>query len=31
MVHNILVNPTYKKEIDYTPFHEYDAANDTRQ
>ncbi|KAG1843170.1 hypothetical protein F4604DRAFT_1596946 [Suillus subluteus] len=31
MAHNILANPTYKKEIDYTPFREYDAADDTRR
>ncbi|KAG1848127.1 hypothetical protein F4604DRAFT_1545141, partial [Suillus subluteus] len=31
MAHNMLANPTYKKEIDYTPFHEYDAADDTRR
>ncbi|KAG1882730.1 hypothetical protein F4604DRAFT_1577018 [Suillus subluteus] len=31
MAHNMLANPTYKKEIDYTPFREYDAANDTHR
>ncbi|KAG1765264.1 hypothetical protein EV702DRAFT_1182516 [Suillus placidus] len=31
MAHNMLANPTYKKEIDYTPFHEYDAADNTCQ
>ncbi|KAG2352099.1 hypothetical protein BDR07DRAFT_1455271 [Suillus spraguei] len=31
MADNILVNPTYKKEIDYTPLYEYDAADDTRR
>ncbi|KAG1863920.1 hypothetical protein F4604DRAFT_1882154 [Suillus subluteus] len=28
MAHNILANPTFKNEIDYTPFREYDAADD---
>ncbi|KAG1887310.1 hypothetical protein F4604DRAFT_1571293, partial [Suillus subluteus] len=31
MAHNMLANPTYKKEIDYTPFREYDVADDTRR
>ncbi|KAG2058792.1 hypothetical protein BDR06DRAFT_980193 [Suillus hirtellus] len=31
MAHNMLANPTYTNEIDYTPFHEYDAANNTRR
>ncbi|KAG1908527.1 uncharacterized protein F5891DRAFT_1180048 [Suillus fuscotomentosus] len=31
MAHNMLANPTYKNEIDYTLFREYDAANDTLQ
>ncbi|KAG1889253.1 hypothetical protein F4604DRAFT_1915123 [Suillus subluteus] len=29
MAHNILANPTFKDEINYTPFHEYDASDDT--
>jgi hypothetical protein len=29
MAHNILANPTFKDEIDYTPFREYDAVEDT--
>lgn len=31
MAHNMLANPTYKKEIDYVPFREYDAADETRR
>ncbi|KAG2096718.1 uncharacterized protein F5147DRAFT_747545 [Suillus discolor] len=31
MAHNILANPTYKDEIDYVPFREYDALDDTRR
>ncbi|KAG1792118.1 uncharacterized protein BJ212DRAFT_1451172 [Suillus subaureus] len=31
MAHNILANPTYKDEIDYVPFCEYDASDETRQ
>ncbi|KAG1896783.1 uncharacterized protein F5891DRAFT_1192680 [Suillus fuscotomentosus] len=31
MAHNILANPTFKDEIDYTPFHEYDASDKTRR
>ncbi|KAG1781229.1 hypothetical protein EV702DRAFT_962857 [Suillus placidus] len=31
MAHNILANPTYKDEIDYVPFREYDASDDTRR
>ncbi|KAG1739716.1 hypothetical protein EDB19DRAFT_1895442 [Suillus lakei] len=31
MAHNILANPTYKVDIDYVPFHEYDALDDTRR
>ncbi|KAG1793319.1 uncharacterized protein HD556DRAFT_1432311 [Suillus plorans] len=31
MAHNMLANPTYKDEIDYTPFCEYDASDDTRR
>ncbi|KAG1717759.1 hypothetical protein EDD22DRAFT_983820 [Suillus occidentalis] len=30
MAHNILANPTFKDEIDYTPFREYDTVEDTR-
>ncbi|KAG1853929.1 hypothetical protein DFJ58DRAFT_660611 [Suillus subalutaceus] len=29
MAHNILANPDYKDEIDYVPFHEYDASDST--
>ncbi|KAG1886072.1 hypothetical protein F4604DRAFT_1877994 [Suillus subluteus] len=31
MAHNILANPAYKDEIDYVPFREYDASDDTRR
>ncbi|KAG1838971.1 hypothetical protein F4604DRAFT_1691443 [Suillus subluteus] len=31
MAHNMLANPTYKGEIDYAPFREYDSLNDTRR
>ncbi|KAG1874326.1 hypothetical protein F4604DRAFT_1880852 [Suillus subluteus] len=31
MAHNILANPAYKDEIDYVPFREYDALDDTRR
>jgi hypothetical protein len=31
MARNMLANPTYKDEIDYTPFREYDASNDKRR
>ncbi|KAG1804349.1 hypothetical protein EV424DRAFT_1330679 [Suillus variegatus] len=31
MAHNILANPTFKDEIDYAPFREYDALDDTRR
>ncbi|KAG1904171.1 uncharacterized protein F5891DRAFT_1126616 [Suillus fuscotomentosus] len=31
MAHNILANPTYKDEIDYVPFREYDASDETRR
>ncbi|KAG1816667.1 uncharacterized protein BJ212DRAFT_1446794 [Suillus subaureus] len=31
MAHNILANPTYKDEIDYVPFCEYDASDEMRQ
>ncbi|KAG1801316.1 hypothetical protein EV424DRAFT_1545429 [Suillus variegatus] len=31
MAHNILANPTFKDEIDYAPFHEYDASDDMHQ
>jgi hypothetical protein len=31
MAHNILANPTFKDEIDYTPFREYDASDKTRR
>ncbi|KAG2093742.1 uncharacterized protein F5147DRAFT_747883 [Suillus discolor] len=31
MAHNMLANPTYKGEIDYAPFREYDALDDTRR
>ncbi|KAG1850375.1 hypothetical protein DFJ58DRAFT_842446 [Suillus subalutaceus] len=31
MAHNMLVNPTYKGEIDYVPFREYDALDDTHR
>ncbi|KAG1737113.1 uncharacterized protein EDB91DRAFT_1249762 [Suillus paluster] len=31
MAHNMLANPTYKGEIDYVPFREYDASDNTRQ
>ncbi|KAG1813580.1 uncharacterized protein BJ212DRAFT_1447802 [Suillus subaureus] len=29
MAHNILANPTFKDEINYMPFREYDAVDDT--
>lgn len=31
MAQNILANPTYKDEIDYVPFREYDISDDKRQ
>ncbi|KAG1891996.1 hypothetical protein F4604DRAFT_1565619 [Suillus subluteus] len=31
MAHNILANPTYKDEIDYVPFREYNALDDMRR
>ncbi|KAG1830283.1 hypothetical protein F4604DRAFT_1887434 [Suillus subluteus] len=31
MAHNILANPAYKDEIDYVPFREYDASDDTHR
>ena len=31
MACNMLANPNYKDEIDYTPFREYDASNDKRR
>ncbi|KAG1801992.1 uncharacterized protein BJ212DRAFT_1450008 [Suillus subaureus] len=31
MAHNILANPTFKDKINYMPFHEYNAADDTRR
>ncbi|KAG1897368.1 uncharacterized protein F5891DRAFT_1129955 [Suillus fuscotomentosus] len=31
MVHNILANPTFKDEIDYAPFREYNALDDARR
>ncbi|KAG1879522.1 hypothetical protein C8R48DRAFT_745047 [Suillus tomentosus] len=31
MAHNILANPTYKNEIDYVPFREYDVLDNMRQ
>ncbi|KAG1882265.1 hypothetical protein F4604DRAFT_1879625 [Suillus subluteus] len=31
MAHNILANPAYKDEINYVPFREYDASDDTRR
>ncbi|KAG1870501.1 hypothetical protein C8R48DRAFT_596843 [Suillus tomentosus] len=31
MAHNMLANTTYKGEIDYAPFREYDSSDDTRQ
>ncbi|KAG2136951.1 uncharacterized protein EDB93DRAFT_1242305 [Suillus bovinus] len=31
MAHNIIANPSYKDEIDYAPFCEYDASDNTRQ
>ncbi|KIK32400.1 hypothetical protein CY34DRAFT_19074 [Suillus luteus UH-Slu-Lm8-n1] len=31
MAHNIIANPNYKAKIDYTPFREYDASDDTRR
>ncbi|KAG1886826.1 uncharacterized protein F5891DRAFT_1132421 [Suillus fuscotomentosus] len=31
MAHNMLANPTYKGEIDYAPFWEYDALDNTRR
>lgn len=29
MAHNMLANPTYKGEIDFVPFQEYDASDNT--
>ncbi|KAG2082117.1 hypothetical protein BD769DRAFT_1633461 [Suillus cothurnatus] len=31
MAYNILANPTFKDEINYTPFHEYNASDNTCQ
>ncbi|KAG1901623.1 uncharacterized protein F5891DRAFT_1128048 [Suillus fuscotomentosus] len=31
MAHNILANPTFKDEIDYAPFREYNASDDTHR
>jgi hypothetical protein len=31
MAHNMLANPTYKGEIDFTPFREYDSLDQTRR
>ncbi|KAG1730973.1 uncharacterized protein EDB91DRAFT_1059053, partial [Suillus paluster] len=31
MAHNIIANPHYKDKIDYVPFREYDALDDTCQ
>jgi hypothetical protein len=31
MAHNMLGNTTYKGEIDYAPFREYDSSDNTRQ
>ncbi|KAH7903255.1 hypothetical protein BJ138DRAFT_1195517, partial [Hygrophoropsis aurantiaca] len=31
VIHNILANPDFRTEIDYTPFREYNTADDKRQ